>query len=675
MKIQFNPLNDLLSSPLNAMKTRIAANVTDRKVVLVAAACLAFALASYLIFRSFGFYRHKRLAQQEVKVNNAPSEAPRGLILKDLNNEKKTDIDSLKITQQTIYDNMELLRSFLDCTKNSAKLYFDQKGELKQIHYPDGEIWSLDQRNLSNAAIIELDIEKFDWEPNRCEAFSWKPLTKIPPVVEKMAKDLFDELNKAAKGAYAAIGKQQQVSSPDNCWKTILKDTSLTTELLLEQAEKKMLSPNFPIQSPSPNMRLAPSPLRALNHSPPQNAKPLVGQAAQIVDPATPQPAPQIPLVGSGFDDFDAALVYVKQNGNQLHGLDLKGLDVDDDQFKQLIQYCPNLKQLFVRYSKISDKGLENLKGMRLTSVDFHRCYNLTDKAIEHLKGMPLTSVKFSECSYLTESVFEHLKGMPLTSIAFSWCGELTDKAIELLKGMPLTSVDFHRCYNLTDKAIEHLKGMPLTSVNFSLCQQLTDKAIEHLKGMPLTSVNFSLCQQLTDKAMEHLNGMALTSIDLGRCDQLTDKALEHLKGMALTSVNFSWCDQLTDKALEHLKGMPLTSVDFSWCDKLSDKAFEHLNGMGLTSVSFNDCSQLTDKAFEHLNGMPLTSVFFNHCSKLTDKAFERLKGMQLTNVNFNGCQNLTDSALDYLKGMPLTSGDFGNCDKITDKALEEVFE
>ena len=55
---------------------------------------------------------------------------------------------------------------------------------------------------------------------------------------------------------------------------------------------------------------------------------------------------------------------------------------------------------------------------MPLTSVDFSGCHKLTDKALEHLKGMPLTSVNF-RVPNLTDKALDHLKGMPLTSVDF----------------------------------------------------------------------------------------------------------------------------------------------------------------------------------------------------------------------------------------------------------------
>ena len=51
--------------------------------------------------------------------------------------------------------------------------------------------------------------------------------------------------------------------------------------------------------------------------------------------------------------------------------------------------------------SKLTDKGLEHLKGMPLTSVDFTGCHKFTNQALEHLKGMPLTSVASPDATNL----------------------------------------------------------------------------------------------------------------------------------------------------------------------------------------------------------------------------------------------------------------------------------
>ena len=64
---------------------------------------------------------------------------------------------------------------------------------------------------------------------------------------------------------------------------------------------------------------------------------------------------------------------------------------------------------------------------MPLTSVNF-TLPNLTDKALEHLKGMPLTSVDFNGCEKLTDNALAHLKGMPLTSVDFNGARNLQTK-------------------------------------------------------------------------------------------------------------------------------------------------------------------------------------------------------------------------------------------------------
>ena len=185
------------------------------------------------------------------------------------------------------------------------------------------------------------------------------------------------------------------------------------------------------------------------------------------LDPSWINDNPNTALTDLGLDDFDKLKDFITEHGAELKCLNLKGPEIDNDQFGQLIKSCPHLTHLFIDSKRIEDKAFEYLKGMQLTSVKFYCCEKLTDKALEHLKGMPLTSVKFSCCQNLTDKALEHLKEMPLTSLKLNFCSGLTDKALEHLKGMPLTSVDFGLCRKITDKALEHLKGMPLTRVDF----------------------------------------------------------------------------------------------------------------------------------------------------------------------------------------------------------------
>lgn len=139
---------------------------------------------------------------------------------------------------------------------------------------------------------------------------------------------------------------------------------------------------------------------------------------------------PNTSLVDLGLRDLDAIFNYVKKNGKDLRCLNLEGLtDIDDAQFEQIVNCCPDLNDLSISSDNITDAALAHLKGKPLTAVCFNWCTNLTDNALVHLKGMQLDYVGFRGCSELTEAGLVHFKGMPLTSFSFEGCPKISDKA------------------------------------------------------------------------------------------------------------------------------------------------------------------------------------------------------------------------------------------------------
>ena len=128
------------------------------------------------------------------------------------------------------------------------------------------------------------------------------------------------------------------------------------------------------------------------------------------LDPLWINDNPDTSLKDLGLSDYEKLKDFIIDHGTELKCLNLNGHKIDNDQFKQLIKSCPNLTQL-----SLSSPPIEYFEG----------CENLTDKALEHLKGMPLTSVTFSYCYKLTDKALEHLKGMPLTNVDFSGCYKL----------------------------------------------------------------------------------------------------------------------------------------------------------------------------------------------------------------------------------------------------------
>ena len=85
---------------------------------------------------------------------------------------------------------------------------------------------------------------------------------------------------------------------------------------------------------------------------------------------------PDTSLKDLGLTDYDKLKDFMVEHGGQLKCLNLKGSVIDNDQFEQIIQSCPNLTHIFIK-SPIEDNALEHLRGIPLTSVDFDTCGKL----------------------------------------------------------------------------------------------------------------------------------------------------------------------------------------------------------------------------------------------------------------------------------------------------------
>ena len=316
-------------------------------------------------------------------------------------------------------------------------------------------------------------------------------------------------------------------------------------------------------------------------------------------------------------------------------------------------------------------------------SVDLYLCQekNMTDSRLKSIiesmqaKRYLITSIDLSGCTKITDRGLEVLKGMPLTALSLEgW--KITDKAIEALKGMPLTHLNLEGCENITDRGLEMLKGMPLTKLSLARCEPITDVGLEALQELPLTILNLCGCRLITGRGLRMLKGMPLTQLNLHGC-AITDVGLRMLKGMPLTGLVLAECEQITDVGLEALKGTAIRELDLGGCARITDVGLEALQGMPLTELSLEGCTQITDIGLGVLKGMPLTQLSLAKCTQITDVELEVLKGMPLARLYLAGCTQITDVGLEALQEMPLTQLSLKRCTKIAPLAVQvfrEVF-
>src|SRR4029077_11105640 len=101
----------------------------------------------------------------------------------------------------------------------------------------------------------------------------------------------------------------------------------------------------------------------------------------------------------------------LQEHGDKLKCLNLGMRGIDDNQLLELIGYCPNLHQLFIKSDKISDKGLEHLSKLAaLQKLDLTGCKKIGDAGLEHLSKLAALQVlNLSYCNKIGDAGLEHL--------------------------------------------------------------------------------------------------------------------------------------------------------------------------------------------------------------------------------------------------------------------------
>jgi len=262
-----------------------------------------------------------------------------------------------------------------------------------------------------------------------------------------------------------------------------------------------------------------------------------------------------------------------------------------------------------------------------LTALDLSRT-KVTDAGLEHLKGlMSLTALDLSD-TQVGDGGLEHLKG-----------------------SKSLTVLDLSRT-QVTDAGLEHLEGlMSLTSLYLS-DTQVGDGGLEHLKGSKSLMVLDLSETQVTSAGLEHLKGlMSLRRLVLWGT-QVTDTGLESLKELAsLMSLDLMGTG-VTNDGLRHLGGMQsLRLVDLGQTE-ISDQGLEHLRQLERLQELVLSETQVTDAGLEHLKGLRSLALLHLSQTQVGDGGLKRLKELEaLRRLQLLGTQ-VTDAGLEYLKGL-----------------------
>ncbi|MBA2368347.1 MAG: hypothetical protein H0V82_04900 [Candidatus Protochlamydia sp.] len=112
-------------------------------------------------------------------------------------------------------------------------------------------------------------------------------------------------------------------------------------------------------------------------------------------------------------------LEFVKKNGQDLEILNLdwekyRRPEIDGDYLKELIKYCPNLRQLFMRSHKITDAGLAHISRLTtLQSLGLRYCKQITDAGLINFSSLTsLETLDLTGNEQIIGTGFAHLSNL-----------------------------------------------------------------------------------------------------------------------------------------------------------------------------------------------------------------------------------------------------------------------
>jgi Leucine-rich repeat (LRR) protein len=132
--------------------------------------------------------------------------------------------------------------------------------------------------------------------------------------------------------------------------------------------------------------------------------------------------------------------------------------------------------------TKVTDAGLEHLKGLsQLQWLQFNGT-QVTDAGLEHLKG--LSQLKWLELNgtQLTDGGLEQLKGLSQLQALVLDNTQVTDAGLEHLKGLSQLQQLQLTDTTVTDAGLEHLKGLSQLQWLYLVGTRVTDEGVRKLQ-------------------------------------------------------------------------------------------------------------------------------------------------------------------------------------------------
>ncbi len=188
---------------------------------------------------------------------------------------------------------------------------------------------------------------------------------------------------------------------------------------------------------------------------------------------------------------------------------------------------------VYFQNTKVTDAGLEHLKGLTKLETLFLHKTKVTDAGLVHLKGLNNLTGLLLTGTKVTDAGLVHLKGLTNLEELFLEKTRVSDAGLVYLKGLTkLTALQLSHNTNITDTGLAHLKGLTNLMGLFLSETGVTDAGLVHLKGLKKLTGLFLDNTDVTDAGLVHLKGLTeLKNLFLNET-KVTDAGLVHLKGL-----------------------------------------------------------------------------------------------------------------------------------------------
>lgn len=211
-----------------------------------------------------------------------------------------------------------------------------------------------------------------------------------------------------------------------------------------------------------------------------------------------------------------------------------------DPPIYEFVQKCPNLTELTLECSPMTDTSLELIANhcRHLRSISLKCCKKLTDVGLKVLGQCgSLESVNVGQASGLTDgSVAAICTGNPLLKSLVLSYGQLSDRALKAVATcQSMRELALNNCFRITNIGLHMIaKGCPLLRyISLSHCEKISDSGVGALANQceRLLKVRLDGCRLLSNPSVRNLckTNKKLRYLSMQHCTKLSDDVFQHL--------------------------------------------------------------------------------------------------------------------------------------------------